>query len=213
MLFKKSIGYYTRAKDLIPVRTQVFSKGYKYFPIGIAPQYVESAKGATIKDVDGNTFTDYITSLCPITLGYHYPAVDKAIKKQLDKGIIFSLSSQLEIELSELLYSLIPSTEMVRFFKTGSEACSAAIRIARSYTGREHIASFGYHGWHSDFAITTDRKYGIPKHLESLIHVFNYNNIQSLEDILNRYECAAIIMEPIVSHMPKGLFLHEVKNI
>ena len=195
------------------MRTQTFSKGYKYFPIGIAPQYIDRGKGAYIWDVDNNRFTDYIMSLCPITLGYHYPAVDRAIKKQLDKGIIFSLSSPLEIELSELLRDIIPCAEMTRFFKTGSEATQAAIRLARAYTNREDIAYCGYHGWHSWYACTTDRDKGTLPIEKQLMHKFEYNNIESLEKILDEFACAAIIMEPIVSHMPTNNFLQKVREL
>jgi len=213
MNFKNSLYYHNKAEKLIPVRTQTFSKGYKYFPPYVAPQYIDRGKGAYVWDVDDNKFTDYVLSLCPITLGYHYPVVDRAIKKQLDKGIIFSLSSPLEIELAELLRHIIPCAEMTRFFKTGSEATQAAIRIARAYTNREHIAFCGYHGWHDWIAGSTDRKSGISNCITTLIHKFEYNNIASLESILRDYDCAAIIMEPIVSQMPKDLFLQQIREL
>jgi len=213
MKFNKSIELHKRTKEIIPVCSQVFSKGYKYFPLNVAPQYIDHAKGCYVWDMDGNKYLDYIMGLCAVTLGYNYTPVDKAIKNQLKKGISFSLCNKLETELAEILRSIIPCAEMSRFFKTGSEATSAAIRLARAYTNRDHIAYCGYHGWHDWIAGSTDRKFGVPESTIKLIHKFTYNDIHSLENILNFESCAAIIMEPIVSKMPQGLFLHHVRNL
>jgi glutamate-1-semialdehyde aminotransferase len=212
--YSKSNSLLEKAKELIPVTTQTFSKSYKYFPYGASPLFIDKAKNAHVWDVDGNEFVDFIMGLCPITLGWKYPAVDKAIKRQLKKGIIFSLPSPLEVELSELLTNVLPNTEMVRFFKTGSEATTAAIRIARAYTGRQVIASSGsYHGWHDWWTVTTDRKKGVPEIEGSLIRRFPYNDLDALEKILKAGNIAAVIMEPWFNEKPNINFLDEVKRV
>ena len=213
MNLSKSFEYLSRAEKVIPVQSQTFSKGWKYFPKGVSPVYLQRGEGSHIWDVDGNEYIDYICALGPITLGYHYPRIDKAIRKQLEDGIIFSLPHPLEVELSELLVDIIPCAEMVRFLKTGSEACQAAVRAARAYTGKQGIAFWGYHGWHSWYAVTTERDKGISRELLSHIFSFEYNNIHSLEHIFNREGIAAVIMEPMIVHPPKDNFLQDVKEL
>jgi len=215
MNFSKSIRLLEKAKEIIPVQSQTFSKSWKYYPFPVSPIYIDHAKGSHVWDADGNEFIDFICGLCPITLGWNYPAVDKAIKKQLKKGITFSLPSPLEIELSEIICDIIPSAGAVRFMKTGSEACQAAVRIARAYTGREHILSFGYHGWHSEFSVITERPKGIPKSFANYIHEFEYNNIESLEKLFFGYKdkVACVIMEPVIIQHPVGRFLQDVSDM
>ena len=213
MRYDKSLAMLERGLKVIPLATQTFSKGYKYFPKGAWPVYLDHGIGAHVWDVDGNGYIDFICSLGPVTLGYHYPAVDKAIKRQLNKGIIFSLPSPLEVELAEKLTTIIPCAEMVRFLKTGSESTQAAIRIARYYTGKNHIAYFGYHGWHEFYAVISERPGGIPKEYGQYMHQFEYNNIDSLEKILEQYQCAAVIMEPQVIEPPKPNFLFQVREL
>ena len=139
MQFVKSLEHLEKVKQFIPVGSQTFSKGWRYFPVGASPLFIERGEGCYVWDMDGNRYIDLIMGLGPITLGYCYPAVDNAIRYQLDKGTIFSLPSPLEYEMSELLSRIIPCAEMVRFSKTGSEVCQAAVRIARAYTGRTLI--------------------------------------------------------------------------
>ena len=202
-----------KAERLIPAATQTYSKGPSYFIKGISPVFMESGEGCYAQDVDGNAYCDYILALGPITLGYKYPAVDRAIKKQLAKGINFSLPTALEIELAELMQEVIPCAEKMRLSKTGSEVTSAAVKAAMAYTGREHIANFGYSGWHSWFSCTTDRPAGIPAVYRTLIHPFKYNDLQSLEDIFNEYSIAAVIMEPVQFIPPAQGFLEGVKYL
>jgi glutamate-1-semialdehyde aminotransferase len=102
---------------------------------------------------------------------------------------------------------------MVRFSKTGSEVTSAAIRAARAYTGRDHIAFRGYHGWHEWYTVTTERPKGIPKVYSQYMHEFEYNNIGSLEKILKEFDIAAIIMEPMIVEFPKDNFLFKVQGL
>ncbi|OGE74496.1 MAG: aminotransferase class III [Candidatus Doudnabacteria bacterium RIFCSPHIGHO2_01_52_17] len=213
--FTKSQKLFRKVSRIIPLASQTFSKSYLQFIKGWAPLFVSHAKGAAIWDVDGHRYIDFINALLPVILGYQYPAVDEAIKKQLQKGIVLSLPSPLEAELAELLIKHIPCAEMVRFGKNGSDVTSGAIRLARAVTGREHVAVCGYHGWHDWYIGSTTRKLGVPRSTQSLTHKFEYNNIKSLEQIFRRHknQVAAVIMEPMSYDEPKNNFLRKVKAL
>jgi glutamate-1-semialdehyde 2,1-aminomutase len=128
-------------------------------------------------------------------------------------GISYSLPGKLESEVSEKLVEMIPSAEMVRFGKNGSDATSAAIRISRAYTGRDHVAVCGYHGWQDWFIGSTTRDKGVPKQVSGLTHVFKYNDIQSLEALLSNQQIAAVILEPMNVSFPERDFLVRVKEM
>mgnify|MGYP001604612930 CR=1 FL=1 len=211
--FTKSNKLLKKAKAKIPLASQTFSKSYLQYVKGCSPLFATRAKGARIWDIDGNEYVDFINGLLPVILGYQYKAVDDAIKKQLKKGIIFSLSSPIEYELAELLVKHIPCAEMARFGKNGSDVTTGAIRLARAITGRDHIAVCGYHGWHDWYIGSTTRNLGVPKNTRVMTHAFNYNDIDSLEKIFkkNKNKIAAVIMEPMNYVEPKNNFLQKVK--
>jgi len=211
--FTKSNKLFKEVSKVIPLASQTFSKSYLQFIKGQAPLFVTHAKGVKIWDVDGNEYIDFINGLLPVILGYQYKAVDEAIKKQLKKGIIFSLSSPLEYELAELLIKHIPCAEMVRFGKNGSDVTTGAIRLARAITGQEHVAVCGYHGWHDWYVGSTARNLGVPKSTQKLTHKFIYNNIESLEKVLRKHKIAAVIMEPMNYIEPENNFLQKVKAL
>ena len=183
------------------------------FVEGCYPIYIESGKGAYINDGEGNKFIDYPLGLGAILLGHAYPTVVKKVSERLGKGNLFICPSQLETELAEKLKQLIPCAEMSRFLKTGSEATSAAIKIARSFTNKEHVAVCGYHGWHDWYTVSTPKNKGIPKRYADLVHKFEYNNIESLKKITDNYDLAAVIIEPCIFEEPKDNFLNEVKSL
>src|SRR3989338_6320011 len=213
--FTKSQKLFRKVSRIIPLASQTFSKSYLQFIKGWAPLFVSHAKGAAIWDVDGHRYIDFINGLLPVILGYQYKAVDEAIKKQLQKGIIFSLSSALEYELASLLRKHIPCAEMARFGKNGSDATTGAVRLARAVTGRDHIAVCGYHGWHDWYIGTTTRALGVPEDTKKLSHKFIYNDLASLEKIFveNPDKIAAVIMEIENYEEPKAGFLEKVKEI
>ena len=161
--FAKSNALYSRALKTIPLATQTFSKSAMNFVRGAAPLFLERGKGAEVFDVDGNAYIDYILGLMPVILGYCDEDVDAAIVDQLKRGISFSLATDLEVEVAERLTKIIPCAEMVRFGKNGSDATSAAVRLARAITGRDFVAACGYHGWHDWYIGTTTRDLGVPK--------------------------------------------------
>ena len=213
---KKSKKYLKRAKGLIPALSQTFSKAPYSYVEGIYPTFLSRGRGSHVFDVDGNEFIDHVLGLGPIILGYGYPKVDNAIKKQLKNGISFSIPHYLEVELSEKIRSIIPGAEMVRFSKTGSDAGTGAVRAARAITKRDNIAYWGGGGvWHDWFTIITSRNQGVPKNLKKMICKFEYNNIESLKILFEKWhgEVAAVYMEPMMTEFPKKNFLKDVKKL
>jgi glutamate-1-semialdehyde aminotransferase len=207
----KSDQLYQRALPLIPSVTQTLAKGPGQFVNGVAPKYLVKGKGSHVWDVDGNEYIDYNMGIGPLSLGYAYEAVDNAIREQLADGITYSLMHPLEVEVAELIQQVVPNTEAVRYSKTGADVTSAAIRLARAYTGRENILCCGYHGWHDWYIGVTDRNLGIPKAHLDYTYTFNYNDIDGFVASLDD-EVAAVIMEPVVFQEPKDDFLHKVRE-
>lgn len=207
--------FFKRAEAVIPLASQTFSKSYYSYVKGVSPLFIERSRGAYTWDIDKCKYIDYVLGLLPIVLGHCHKGVDRAIKKQLKKGILFSASSTLETRLAEMLCELIPSAEMVRFAKNGSDVTSAAVRLARAYTGRNHILVCGYHGWHDWYISTTSKNNGIPAQVKQLTHSFNYNDIESFKRVLeaNQADVAAVIMEPVAALAPTGQFLQQIREI
>ncbi len=208
----KSDELYKIALDLIPATTQTLAKGPQQNVKGIAPKYLEKGKGSHVWDVDGNEYIDFNMGIGPLSLGYAYPKVDDAIKKQLEDGITFSLMHPLEVEVAKLIHEVIPNAESIRYSKTGADVTTAAIRVARAYTGREKILCCGYHGWHDWYISVTDKNRGIPKAIDDLTFTINYNDIQSVKDSIDS-DIAAIILEPFVFEPPKDNFLNELRKL
>ena len=213
--YKKSNKLFKRAIKTVPLGSQTFSKSHIQFPNGATPLFFDRAQGVNIIDPDGNHYIDYVLGLLPITLGYCDPDVDQAVIKQIMKGSIFSLPSVLEMELSEKLVELIPSAEMVRFGKNGSDVTSAAVRLARAYTSRELIAVAGYHGWQDWYIGSTTRDLGVPQVVKELTKKFLINDIDSLKYLFNKYpnRFAAIILEPAGLSPTDINFLIEAKEL
>jgi len=213
MNYKKSEQLLDRALKSIPLASQTFSKSLTQYPRGVSPFFIEKGKGAKVWDVDGNEYIDFVNSLAAVTLGYCDINVDEAVQKQMQNGITFSLPHRLEMEVAEKLIDIIPCAEKVRFAKNGTDATSASIRIARAYTGKEHIAVCGYHGWQDWYIGSTTRDFGVPKAVKELTHKFEYNNIESLEKIFHEQELACVIMEPMNVEYPQDNFLEKVKAL
>jgi glutamate-1-semialdehyde 2,1-aminomutase len=213
---QKSFELLEKAREIIPHQTQTFSRAASSFVEGIYPVYIDHAYGSHFVDVDGNNFLDYLLGLGPITLGYAYPAVDSAIISQLKKGIIFSLPHRTEVELSELISKTIPHADMVKFEKSGSNAVTGAVRVARSFTNRDKIAYCGSGGvWHDWQGIMVSRNQGIPEFNKNLIKIFDYNDSEGLEQIFeeNPHEIAAVVLEPTIYEKPQTTFLKKVRKL
>ena len=208
----KSDEMYERALKVQAPVTQTLAKGPGQWTKGVAPKYIQRGVGSHVWDVDGNEYIDFNAAIGPISLGYAYPAVDEAIKKQLEEGITFSLMHPLEVEFSELIQSIIPNAEAVKISKTGADVCSAAIRVARAFTGRETVFCCGYHGWHDWYIGVTSRNAGIPESIQNMTYTFDYNNIESIKEALDD-TVAALILEPFIFEAPKPGFLKELAEV
>ena len=213
--YLKSTGQLIRAEQTIPLGSQTFSKSRTQYPVGISPLYAAKARGAEIWDIDGNRYIDLVSALASVTLGYGDKDVERAVRKQLKRGVSMSLPGFLESEVAELIVEMVPSAEMVRFGKNGTDATSAAIRLARAYTGRNHVIVCGYHGWQDWYIGSTTRNKGVPNTISALTHKFEYNDISSLQEVLGKFEgqIAAVIMEPMNLTYPNSGFLESVQQL
>lgn len=209
---QKSNDLYNRAIGLIPSVTQTLAKGPTQWINGVAPKYLVKGQGSHVWDVDGNEYIDYLMAVGPLSLGYSYPEVDAAIRKQLEDGITFSMMHPLEVEVAELIREVIPNAEAVRYSKTGADVTSAAVRLARAYTGKYKILCCGYHGWHDWYIAVTARNYGIPESVLANTFTFNYNDMESVKNSIDD-DVAAIILEPVVFAEPRDNFLNKLANL
>ncbi|HSG63395.1 MAG TPA: aminotransferase class III-fold pyridoxal phosphate-dependent enzyme, partial [Gammaproteobacteria bacterium] len=185
--FERSVELLERAERTIPLGAQTFSKSKTQFPVGVSPLFAASGKGAELVDVDGNRYVDFINALAAVLIGYADERVNAAVAEQLERGVTFSLSTELEMEVAERLVALVPCAEQVRFGKNGSDATAAAVRLARACTGRERIAACGYHGWQDWYIGTTTRDLGVPAAVKALSHPFRYNDADSLAAVLDAH--------------------------
>jgi glutamate-1-semialdehyde 2,1-aminomutase/spore coat polysaccharide biosynthesis protein SpsF len=161
------------------------------FPADATPLFLSHGDAGYVFDVDGNDYVDLVGGLLPVILGYRDGDIDAAIRAQLDRGISFSLATPLELILSKTLNRLIPSAEMVRFGKNGSDVTSAAVRLARHITKRDRIYACGYHGWH-DWSIgaNPEKNNGVPHSVQELTSRY-YDRERFVGD-----EVAAVVLEP-----------------
>lgn len=231
MKFEKSINLRDRAARVIPDGTMTASKAPRRFVQNVSPCYIEYGKGAEVWDVDGNKYIDTTMALGAVILGYNDPDVYLAVEEQVRKGPLFTLPGALEVEVAEeLLEYWLPGMDMVRFVKTGSEATSAAVRLARAVTGRDKIISMGYHGWHDTFLNGLEQSKGEGKHAAGVPTIMWNLFIEHIEDLYygdarvladrikksynsHRVEMAAVIMEPITLEWPPDGYLHSVRDI
>lgn len=208
----KSQEWAERSLRTIPWGSSTCSKAPSFLPE--EPGVIVRGKGCRIWDADGKEYIDFRNGLGPVTLGYGYPAVDEAIREQLANGIVFGHPHTLECEVAELVCELIPCAEQARFLKTGGEALAAAIRIARHYTGRDHIVQVGYNGWvnalASGSATLPGQKAqsvpGVPAAVSALHHASAWNDIGQLERLFEQYDgqIAALIVAADYEHIEAG---------
>ena len=228
MIISNSISLYDRAKRIIPGGVNSPVRAFK--GVGGTPLFMTKADGAYIWDADGNKFIDYVGSWGPFILGHQHPAVKEAIIKQAECATSFGAPTELEIELAELVSSLMPSLEMVRMVNSGTEATMSAIRLARAYTGRDKIIKFEgcYHGHCDSFLIKAGSgaltlgmpdSPGITKGTANDTLNARFNDIESVRSLIeaNPKQVAAIIVEPIGGNMgvvpPKNNFLRDLREL
>jgi glutamate-1-semialdehyde 2,1-aminomutase len=207
---KKSRELFEEAKKYLPGGGQQSRRPENF--AGNYPVFMERGRGAHVYDIDGNEYVDWLLSFGPMVLGHCYPRVDEAVIREMRKGFLFDLTHPLQVALAKKLAGLIPCAEKVLFVNTGSGATSAAVRIARVYTGKDMIVRWGYHGWHD---WSCPRRAGIPASTGENVATFQYNDLDSLQSVLekNRGRVACIIMMPFSVELPKPGFLEGVREL
>jgi glutamate-1-semialdehyde aminotransferase len=201
-----------RAKAVIPSGAQTYSKSGAYF---IKDIVIDRGRGSKVRDVEGNVFTDFTCALGPNLIGVADDRINAAIIKQLNKGISFSTVTRIEVELCEKLQSIIPGCESTKLGKNGKDATTAAVKLARAYTGRDIIVKCGYNGW-DDWALAKEPgAKGIPEAVKKLTKKFKYNDIESLEYLFACYpeQIAGVIFEPVQENGPQDGYLQAVKEL
>jgi glutamate-1-semialdehyde 2,1-aminomutase len=198
--------------------------------VGRSPVFIQRALGSKLWDVDGNEYIDYVGSWGPMILGHAHPRIVEAVQKAASDGTSFGAATERELEMAELIASIMPSIEMVRMVNSGTEATMSAIRLARAFTGRNKIIKFEgcYHGHADSFLIKAGSgamTFGIPdspgvtKAISADTLTARYNDTKSVEALIENYpkDIAALIVEPIVGNMgcvpPKPGFLQELRGI
>jgi glutamate-1-semialdehyde 2,1-aminomutase len=219
---------WSRAKNIIPGGNMLLSKRAEMFLPEQWPAYFSRAKGCTVWDLDGRAYTDMsLMGIGTNILGYGHPEVDEAVRQTIDAGNMSTLNCPEEVYLAERLVEMHPWAEMVRFARTGGEANSVAIRIARAASGRDKVAICGYHGWH-DWYLAANlgdeqnlaghllpglEPKGVPQALRGTILPFRYNNIAELESLIAKNEIGVIKMEVSRNMGPADGFLQSVREL
>lgn len=192
----KSMAEFERGKICTPGGVLGIRRPYNFVE-GEYPIYFEQGKGGRVTDIDGNEYLDYLCAYGPIIIGHREEEIDNAAIDQIRKnGFCFSLTQSIQNELAERLSKIIKCAETTVFTKTGSDATTLAVRVARGYTGKNKVMRCGYHGWH-DWCVEV--KGGVPEKLYEDTHEFHYNRLDELEELMKKYgdETAAIIVTPI----------------
>jgi glutamate-1-semialdehyde 2,1-aminomutase len=220
---------YKKAKTLIPGGTMLLSKRPEMFLPDQWPSYFSKAKGISVWDLDGKELLDMsIMGIGTNTLGYGNDEVDAAVMETVKNGNMSTLSCPEEVYLAEKLIEINPWAEMVRFARSGGEANSIAIRIARAASGKDKVAICGYHGWH-DWYLSANHNgvgddlsghllaglspKGVPKNLKDTVYPFNYNNYEELLSIVNNNDIGVIKMEVVRNFGPEDNFLQKVRAL
>ena len=215
--FDKSKALRPKVHSVIPGGAHTYAKGDDQYP-ELSPGFIERGKGCHIWDVDGNEFIEYGMGLRAVTLGHAYPSIIEAAHRQMLLGNNFNRPATIELQAAEMLQSLIPSAEMVKFAKDGSTILTAALKLARAHTGRKLVAIcsncpfFSYNDW---FIGTTAMDGGVNRAEVDLTVKFNYNDIDSLKQLFAQYpdQIAMVLLEPARTEEPKEGFLQQVIDL
>ena len=215
--FSRSEELKQKSHQLIPGGAHTYAKGDDQYP-ELAPGFLVKGKGCHVWDVDDNEYIEYGMGLRAVTLGHGYESVVKAAYRQMLLGINFTRPAPIEIECAEQFLSLIEGAEMVKFAKNGSDATTAAIKLARAYTGKDMVAVCADHPFFSTddwFIGSRDMKAGIPEAIQNLTVKFKYNDLESIKALFTKYpnRFACMIMEAETLITPTHNFLHEAKRI
>jgi glutamate-1-semialdehyde aminotransferase len=206
-----------RAQELIPGGGHTYSKGPDQSPL-LGPKMISHGKGSHVWDVDGNEYIDWAMGLTAVSLGHAFEPILAPVREELEKGVNFQCPSPIETELAELFLSCVPSAEMVKFAKNGSTVTTAAVKLARAYTGKKMVAFCADHGFFSydDWYMGVKAcNAGVPEEMASLTLTFRYNDIRSVETLFEKHpgQIACVILEPMEFDFPVDNFLHKVKDL
>jgi len=226
----RSQQLYKEAKGIIPGGTQLLSKRPEMLLPGLWPAYYSKAKGCRVWDLDCNEYTDMsYMGMGSCILGYAVEEVDRVVKSTIDKGIMSTLNVPEEVELGKLLIKLHPWADMVRYARTGGEAMSIAVRIARAKTKKDKILFCGYHGWHDWYlsANLADKKsldghllpglspLGVPRKLKGTTYPFNFNDTEGFLRLFKKHKnsLGAVILEPMRNVKPDVRFFKAIREV
>ncbi|MFJ3943377.1 MULTISPECIES: glutamate-1-semialdehyde 2,1-aminomutase [Streptomyces] len=206
-----------RLRAVIPGGAHTYAKGEDQYPEGLAP-VISHGRGAHVWDVDGNRYVEYGSGLRSVSLGHAHPRVTEAVRRELDRGANFVRPSVLEAEAAERFLATVPTAEMVKFAKNGSDATTAAVRLARAATGRPRVAICADHPFFSvdDWFIgTTAMSAGIPAATTELTVSFPYGDLAATEALLGRYEgeIACLVLEPAAAEEPPPGYLEGLRAL
>ena len=211
------MSYKNRLLKAIPGGAHTYSKGFDQFPEN-SPQILKRGEGAYVFDDKNTKYLDYGMALRAVNIGYANQTINEAVFKQMEFGNNLTKPSMIELEAAELLIDLIDSVDMVKFTKNGSTATTAAVKLSRAYTNREIIVRcsdhpfFSYDDW---FIGSTVMNKGVQERDINGTKLFNYNDIDSLENLFNKYpdKIACVMLEPASSEHPQDNFLQKVKSL
>ncbi len=218
---KKTFELYEEALNLIPGAILGIRRPYNFVE-GEYPIFFETAKGGKVIDVDGNEYIDMLCAYGPIIIGHQEEEIDRAVIEQIkNKGFCMSLTQPIQNQLAKILRNLIPCCEKMVLMKMGTDATTAAIRVARAYTKKEKVLSCGYHGWYDAFSEVHGIEAGIPKKLFEDFYEFEFNHLEEIEQLFKNHkdEVAAIIVNPIHTpggrevELPKSGFLEGIREL
>ncbi|MFD9791140.1 glutamate-1-semialdehyde 2,1-aminomutase [Streptomyces sp. NPDC059070] len=206
-----------RLHAMIPGGAHTYAKGDDQYPEGLAP-VISHGRGAHVWDVDGNRYIEYGSGLRSVSLGHAHPRVVEAVRRELDRGSNFARPSIVEVEAAERFLATVPTAEMVKFAKNGSDATTAAVRLARAATGRARVAICADHPFFSVddwFIATTPMAAGIPATTTDLTVSFPYGDLAATEQLLDRHrgEIACLILEPATQSEPPPGYLAGLREL
>jgi glutamate-1-semialdehyde 2,1-aminomutase len=217
MKFSESRRLQARSHALIPGGAHTYAKGDDQFPED-APGFIAHGKGCHVWDVDGNEFIEYGMGLRSVTLWHAFEPVVEAAYKQMRLGVNFSRPAKIELELAEAMLEIVDGADMVKFAKNGSDVTTAAVKLARAYTGRDLIAVCGDQPFFSTddwFIGSTEMNAGIPRAIIEMTLKFRYNDLDSLRELFERYpkRIACVLMEAEAMTPPADGYLTAVKEL
>jgi glutamate-1-semialdehyde 2,1-aminomutase len=215
--FSKSHALRPKAHRLIPGGAHTYAKGDDQYPEQ-SPAFIARGKGCHVWDLDGNEFIEYGMGLRAVTLGHAFEPVLEAAYRQMQLGVNFSRPAKVEVDLAEVMLEVIDGAEMVKFAKNGSDVTTAAVKLARAYTGRNLIAICGDQPFFSidDWFIgTTEINAGIPQAITEMTLKFRYNDIESMRILFDKYprQIACVVMEAEAATPPAPGYLNQVKEL